>query len=201
MSRRPPVTVLPEEQVEDMGGAGGAGAAIDDAEIELFLVRIRPQLGRILQRYRIPYQDAEDLLQEALLAAVGKWDTIRSKDAWLAATLSRKCALYWRTRLRRRVEEVDAARLEDLAPPQRAGQERIDHLRDLRRLLATLEGRHRALVLLRYGAGLSPLEVAERLGYHEASIRKLACRSMARLQKALATSRSPAGRAGRAGGG
>jgi RNA polymerase sigma factor (sigma-70 family) len=167
---------------------------IDEAEVECFLAAVRPKVGRIFHRYRIPPQDAEDLLQEALLAALGKWETIQVKDAWLIGTLRHKCSLYWRARRRSPVEEVDDARLELLAPPQRAGQERSDQLRDLRRLLATLERRHRALILLRYGAGLSPLEVAERLGYHEGSIRKLACRSMARLQKALAGLDAAAGR-------
>ncbi len=156
-----------------------------ELEFERFLVAVRPKVRRVFARYRIPSQDAEDLLQEALLAAVGKWPTIQSKDAWLVVTLCHKCSIYWRDRRRSRVEDVDDALLEQLAPPQRAGQERVDLRRDLRRLLATLERRQRTLLVLRYGAGFSPLEVAERLGYHEGSIRKLACRSMEKLQRAV----------------
>jgi RNA polymerase sigma factor (sigma-70 family) len=169
-------------------GEPAAGAPVDpsqELEFEHFLVAVRPKVRRVFARYRIPGQDAEDLLQEALLAAVGKWPTIQSKEAWLVVTLCHKCSVYWRDRRRSRIEEVDDAQLEQLAPPQRAGQERVDLQRDLRRLLSTLERRHRALIVLRYGVGFSPLEVAERLGYHEGSIRKLACRSMEKMQRAV----------------
>jgi RNA polymerase sigma factor (sigma-70 family) len=173
----------PEPAADPPSSTGSPGGS-QEAEFERFLAGIRPKVRRVFARYHIPRQDAEDLLQDALLAAVGKWELIQSKDAWLVATLCHKCSIYWRDRRRSRVEEVDDERLEHLAPPQRAGQENIEHRRDLRRLLATLESRHRALLVLRYGAGFSPLEVAQRLGYHEASIRKLACRSMEKLQRA-----------------
>lgn len=190
-SHEPPSQPAPSPPRPEPPPSPPIASGSQELDFERFLAGIRPKVRRVFARYRIPRQDAEDLLQDALLAAVGKWDTIQSKDAWLVATLCHKCSIYWRDRRRSRVEEVDDERLEHLAPPQRAGQEHIELRRDLRRLLATLERRHRALLVLRYGAGFTPLEVAERLGYHEASIRKLACRSMEKLQRAV---RAPARR-------
>ncbi len=38
--------------------------------------RVRPQLGKTLEAYRIPVADSEDLVQEALLAMLTEWDDI-----------------------------------------------------------------------------------------------------------------------------
>jgi DNA-directed RNA polymerase specialized sigma24 family protein len=52
-------------------------------------------------------------------------------------------------------------------------------------VFAILSVRHRAVLWLRFGLGLSTEEVAARLGYCPASIRKLTLRSLARLRLAV----------------
>ncbi|MBV8203366.1 MAG: sigma-70 family RNA polymerase sigma factor, partial [Acidobacteria bacterium] len=68
---------------------------------------------------------------------------------------------------------------------QPAPQERAALVWDLESLFANLSVRHRAVLWLRFGLGLSTEEVADRLGYCPASIRKLTLRSLARLRLAV----------------
>jgi RNA polymerase sigma factor (sigma-70 family) len=151
--------------------------------LEETLTRLRPRLRRVLANYHIPPQDAEDLLQEALLAAFLSWSTIENRDAWLLVTLRHKCSIYWRSHRARKTQAVDPEFLEDLAGAQPPPQEREELLWDLDRLLSLLGERHQALMHLRFRMGLTPEEVAVELGYNTASVRKLSCRSLARLQQ------------------
>lgn len=158
--------------------------------VKELLEKMRARIRRVLSSYRIPAQDAEDLLQEALLVTVKSWDNIQNKEGWLLVTLRHKCSIYWRGHRTRRVQAVDPEFLEDLAGALPAPQERQELLWDLDRLLELLGERHRDLMLMRFSLGLTPEEAAERLGYNTSSVRKVTCRSLARLQK-LAARRAP----------
>src|SRR4051812_50221583 len=72
----------------------------EEAVLELFLHRIRPRLRALFSRYRIPLEDTEDILQQALLALLYQWQTVRDPEAWLLGTLRNRCLLYWRDRRR-----------------------------------------------------------------------------------------------------
>jgi RNA polymerase sigma factor (sigma-70 family) len=158
--------------------------AVPDTEtLSALLEKVRPQLKQVLRKYDIPFQDAEDLLQEAFLDLLRKWDTIRSKDAWLVGTVRFKCSHYWKRRRAERVQAFDLPELKEMSPPQAPEQERTEVLHDLRHLVRGLDDRHLAILYLRFGLGLSTAEVALRLGYRSSSIRKLAGRSLARLQR------------------
>ncbi len=160
-------------------------------ELESLVERLRPKLRRILRGYGIPPHDAEDVLQEAFLAMIGKWESIGNKEAWLAGTLRHRCARYWRERRMSMLEPVDAEMLEALSAPQPAPQERAALVWDLESVFAVLSARHRAVLWLRFGLGLSTEEVADRLGYCPASIRKLTIRSLARLRLAVSAHSRP----------
>lgn len=153
--------------------------------------QLRPKLRRILGGFRIPPADADDLLQEVFLAALRSWDAIENREAWMMATLRKCCAGYWRRRRTNLLEGVDSALLEALSSPQPAPQEQAAMAWDLQSLCGILPARHRAVLWLRFGMGLSTEEVAERLGYCPASIRKLAGRSLARLRSAMAAAAHP----------
>jgi RNA polymerase sigma factor (sigma-70 family) len=160
-------------------------------ELEHLVENLRPRLKRILRRYGVPPHDADDLLQEAFLAVLGKWESIDNKEAWLIGTLRHRCARYWRQRRSSVLEAVDSALLEALSRPQPAPQERAALVWDLESVFLTLSVRHRAVLWLRFGLGLSTEEVADRLGYCPASIRKLTLRSLARLRLAVAPPQPP----------
>jgi len=160
-------------------------------ELEPLVERLRPRLKRILRGYGIPPHDAEDLLQETFLAVLSKWESIDNKEAWVIGTLRHRCARYWRDRRSSLLEAVDSTLLEVLSRPQPAPQDRAALVWDLESVFETLSVRHRAVLWLRFGLGLTTEEVADRLGYCPASIRKLTLRSLARLRLAVSP-QSPA---------
>jgi RNA polymerase sigma factor (sigma-70 family) len=160
-----------------------APVALDD-----FLLRVEPRLKRLLASYRIPVADAEDLVQQALLALLYQWETVRDPESWLLGTLRRRCLMYWRGNRRRLYRAVDAAILEWLSEPMAAPQERADLLADLEKLIGKLPQRCRSLLRLRFRLGYEPPEVAAKLGYRVSSIGKITTRCLAALNRELLAS-------------
>ena len=156
--------------------------------LETFLKRVRPRLKALFVLYRIPPQDTEDILQQALLALVYQRGSIRDPEAWLVGTLRNKCMLYCRDQRRRLYEAVDAAVLELMAVPSSPDQEEMDLRRDLASAIDLLPTRCRSLLLLRYQQGYNPAELAERLGYSQNSISKITARCLAALTRRLVAS-------------
>ena len=156
-----------------------------ESSLEGFLKQVRPRLKAAFARYRIPPQDTEDILQQALMALVYRGEGIRDPEAWLLGTVRNKCLLYWRERRRLLYESVDAAVLEAVAEPVEPAQE-SSHLRhDLAQALERLPERCRSLLWMRYRQGYDPPELAERLGYSPASISKVTTRCLAALTRQL----------------
>lgn len=156
-----------------------------DTSLEDFLKKVRPRLKALFQRYSIPPQDTEDILQQALLALIYQRRAIRDPEAWLIGTIRNKCLLYWRTHRRKLYEAVDAAVLEVMAQPLQPAQETSDVRRDLAAAIEELPERCRSLLSLRYAQGYEPAEVAERLGYSQSSISKITQRCLAALTRRL----------------
>ena len=155
------------------------------AHFDNLLKRIEPRLKRLLATYRIPNEDAEDLLQQSLLALLYQWERVRDPESWLLGTLKRHCLMYWRTNRRRIYSAVDSALLEWLSEPVAPSQEREDLLTDLKNLIERLPSRCRSLLQLRFRLGYEPLEVAQKLGYQPSSIGKVTTRCLAALSKEL----------------
>lgn len=157
----------------------------EETSLEQFLKDIGPRLKVLFARYRIPPQDTEDILQQALLALVYQRQTIREPEAWLIGTLRNKCLLYWRDQRRKLYDAVDAAVLECMAEPMAPAQEGIDLRRDLASAIERLPERCRSLLSLRYRHGYEPPELAKRLGYSPTSISKITTRCLAALTRQL----------------
>ena len=146
---------------------------------------IRPRLKLLFGRYRIPPQDTEDILQQALVALIYRWHGIRDPEAWLLGTVKNRCLLYWRDRRRQLYEVVDSTVLDWLAEPLAPAQEHADLARDLSRVIERLPERCQSLLLLRYRLGYESAEVAERLGYSPTSMSKITTRCLAALMRQL----------------
>lgn len=155
--------------------------------LDELLVRLRPRFRQVLARFRIPAQDAEDILQEALVAAVHKWQEIQDPEAWLMVTLRNRCLIYWRRRRDSVLSHVDQAILELVSKPQEPPQERQELLWDLDTLLEGVPDRCRELLRLRYRLGLSSAEAASQLGLRADSARKATQRCLAALTRQLFT--------------
>ena len=151
---------------------------------------LRPTARRVFARYRIPIQDTEDLLQQALVSLLTKHEAVRDPQAWTVGALRNLCRLYWRNRRTVLYETVDSAILESVADPARPEQEREDVARDLDRVLRDLPDRCQSVLDLRYRMGCRPKEAARRLGYRDSSIYKITERCLAALSRRLMTGAS-----------
>jgi RNA polymerase sigma factor (sigma-70 family) len=158
------------------------------ASFEDFLTEVEPKLKRLLAVYRIPSEDAEDVLQQALLALLYQWNRVRDPESWLFGTVRRHCLMYWRTHKRRIYSAVDSTILEWLSEPIAPSQEKADLLCDLESLISQLPPRCRSILRLRFRLGYEPPEVARMLGYRESSIGKVTTRCLAALSRELLAS-------------
>lgn len=145
----------------------------------------RPRLERVLRSFEVPPEDAEDIVQDAQLTLLYKWDQIHSPENWLVGTIKKKCIMYWRKRRGSLCEAVDTAILDLISTPQAPRQEKEELAFDLNRVLSRISVRCRSLLQLRYGLGYGPNEVAERMGYRSSSIRKVTNRCLAALTRQL----------------
>jgi RNA polymerase sigma factor (sigma-70 family) len=150
-----------------------------------FLKGMEPKLKRLLAFYRIPPDDAEDVLQQTLLALLYQWERVRDPENWLIGTLKRHCLMYRRLKRRRIYSAVDAAVLDWLSEPVAPNQERSDLLADLEHMLDRLPLRCRSLLRLRYRLGFETHELAMKLGYRASSIGKITTRCLAALAREL----------------
>jgi RNA polymerase sigma factor (sigma-70 family) len=145
--------------------------------------RIGPRLHGILAWFRIPYEDAEELRQEAMLALVRCWERIDCPEGWLIGTMFRLCRRYKRRRRERGwLQPVEEWLLEAWAPLREPEQKRFEVLRDLTAVLRQLEERERILLKLRL-LGLTCDEVAERLGCRPSSVGKMTSRALAEARR------------------
>lgn len=156
-----------------------------ERSLEEILEDIQPRLRGVLATFRIPFEDAEDLLQQSILTLLMKRESINDPGHWLLGTLRNRCRMYWRSHRKRLYESVDAAILESVAKPEAPAQERIELARDLHGVLRTLTPRCREVLQLRYGLGCNPQETAQRMGYRKSGIYKIVERCLASLTRGL----------------
>src|ERR1700734_44601 len=126
-------TALPDpppdrNRTADAAGSHASKPSANSPEFILFLATVRPKLRRLLSGCRVASEDAEDLLQDALLALLARWDQmddVGSREAWLLGTLRNKVSRYWRHREReqRFLAAVLTETLETAEPPPQARHE------------------------------------------------------------------------------
>ena len=146
-----------------------------DADIDAAFVNARPRLVRIATSLVGPAA-AEDVVHDTYLAArrnVGQLRDVAAIDAWLARICVHR-SFRIRRRGRRLRELLEQVQGRSAPAPRASGLE-------LRDLIADLEPRERAVVVLQHGYGYSLLEVAELVGVSYANARKIASRARVRL--------------------
>ncbi|MCC9706305.1 SigE family RNA polymerase sigma factor [Streptomyces sp. MNU76] len=123
---------------------------------------------------------AEDLLQNALIKAAGRWHRIDEPEAYVRQILYRQQVSRWRLKWRRR--ELTVAE-----PPESGGG--VDGVAGvelrlvMRGALARLTARQRTVLVLRYFEDLPEGEVARILGCSVGTVRSTTHRSLARLRE------------------
>lgn len=118
---------------------------------------------------------AEEIAQDAFSRMYATWGRAEVPAAYLRTTIVNGSANW------RRHAKVHRAKLPLLATPATA-ELAFDELADA---VARLPFRQRAVIVLRYHAGLSEAEIAEAIGCRPGTVKSLASRALARLHKEM----------------
>ena len=154
-------------------------------QVRVVLERLRPTLFGLIRAFRIPRQDAEDILQQAFLRYVQKHRMIENPDAWLPKVAKRECLLYLRAKRRRVWEVVDGSLLELVSNGTGDPEEACLVRQDLEKALGEVSPKCRNLLRMRYVLGLTDTEIAEEQGYHSSSVSRLVLRCIAALLRVM----------------
>ncbi len=150
------------------------------AEFEEFVLVSWRRLGKAAYALTGNKDDAEDLLQSVLERTCARWSRIvhENPHAYVRRALVHGYVDGWRRARRVRVDPTD-----DL--PDRAVHDDTNGVgdrADLKRLLAELSDRERAMVVLRYYLDCSVEEVAAELGCSVGTVKSTCSRALARLR-------------------
>jgi RNA polymerase sigma-70 factor (ECF subfamily) len=154
-------------------------------------------IGRTCMALLGSQSEAEDALQETLMAALEGLESFRSDGtlrAWLLSVARRRAARRLETRSREREVQQEArhgvAALSLMAPEAAASAERLSMARRARELLEQVRPTEREALVLRFAAELSFREVGQVCGIDEATARKRVSRGLCRLRSLLGEDKS-----------
>ncbi len=147
----------------------------DRESFEEYVAARRSALLRTAYLLTGHHDDAEDLVQVALVKVVPKWSRIADDpEPYVRKVLVHESVSRWR---RRRWREVHTDRLPDV-PIEGPGADRVA----LQQALARLAPRQRAVVVLRYYEDLTETETARVLGVSVGTVKSQARDALARLR-------------------
>jgi RNA polymerase sigma factor (sigma-70 family) len=125
----------------------------------------------------------EDATQEALARVYGRWRHLEDPLAYARLAIVNATRDAWRRGVRQE-RAVTALAAEPVRAP--VGAEELVIERDrLRRALDLLSARQRAVIVLRYGAGLTEAETARSLNVTVGTVKQHAARALARMREDL----------------
>jgi RNA polymerase sigma-70 factor (ECF subfamily) len=178
-----------------MPGVPEAGSPADAELVAAARAGSRDAFGALYRRHarmvqavllaRVAPDGVADLVQDVFLVAMGRLHTLRDDAAfagWLA-TVARRRAADWRRRRRDTVPLDDvSAELPSAAGP---GEDERAGAGQALAAIAALPEAYRETLLLRFVAGLSGPEIAERTGLTHGSVRVNLHRGVAMLRERL----------------
>jgi RNA polymerase sigma-70 factor (sigma-E family) len=121
------------------------------------------------------HQDAEDLVQAALLKAVPRWGRVREHEPYVRRILVNESVSRWR---RRRWRETSTESLPELGD---SGVD-VDTRLALRQALGRLAPRQRAVIVLRYFDDLTETQTADLLQISVGTVKSQSRDALARLR-------------------
>jgi len=138
---------------------------------------------------------AEDLAQEVFLRAFLHLDTVRKPSrfaAWLGQ-VTRNLAYRWQRDRRRHSSLIAIVPLESLAAGvadtrvEKASEnmENRETVRAVRDAIFQLPAEQAEILLLRFGEGVKPPEIARRLGLHATTVRRRIDKALASMKKSI----------------
>lgn len=203
------VTVTNRPDLHPSDGNDGAGAtdpyaplvraagAGDEAAMEELLMRAQQVAYRFSLLVCGHPEDAEDVMQDALIRTYEHVDSIKDPSAfrtWLFRTVRNACLMKRRKRVGEpaRMEEMEVDSPGDVATHDKGPDELAVNAwlgRTLRQALAKLPPAYRMIVLLREMEGLSTREVAEVTGMSEDNVKTRLHRARVMLRESLEAAR------------
>jgi RNA polymerase sigma-70 factor (sigma-E family) len=156
--------------------------ASDDDSFREFVNTRYTDLLRVAYHLTGSAHEAEDLVQSALVKAMGRWRRIDDPVAYLRRVMINHHTSLWH---RYRAREVVTAFF-----PERTARDAttaVDERQVVYQAMRALPARTRAVIVLRYLADLPEVEVAAALGCSVGTVKSRASRGLARLREALAS--------------
>lgn len=147
-----------------------AATCTETESIDALLSRLKPRLKQILSRYGVPAQDAEDLIQTAVISTLRNWERLAEPEGWLIRTLVNQCLMYWRRRRRHPEAQIDAETAVEFLPQVPSPEDVLVGRRDIERQIAKLPSSCQRLLRLRFHFGFSAAEVAQLMGREVSSV-------------------------------
>ncbi|WP_326826751.1 SigE family RNA polymerase sigma factor [Streptosporangium sp. NBC_01756] len=151
-------------------------------EFREYVVARGPALLRAARRLTGHPNDAEDLLQSALVKTYLAWDRIQDRaalDAYVRRAMVNINISWWR---RRRLEEYPSGEI----PEQVSVDGHVYLPEQVEQALDRLPTRMRAAVMLRYYEDMTEPEIARALGISVGTVKSTVSRAMAKLRGDLA---------------
>lgn len=155
---------------------------------------VAERLGALIRYATVVTWDphlAEDITQDVLIRAKGRWSKIERLDApeQYVKRMVLNEFLSWRRRRAAHLVLLPRETLEGLAPQVPDGTGTVDDRDAARQLIARLPPQQRAAVALRYYENLPDEQIAELLGCRVATVRSYVSRALAALRSAMPAER------------
>ena len=164
-------TTLGREPIEDVAGVGD----VPSTGFERFFEQAWPGAVRLAALLTQDPGAAEELAQDAFTEMYKRWGRAENPEAYLRTTLVNRCH-NWRRR----------SQVRDAKLPLVAGSTTVDFRSDdLADAVAALPYRQRAVIVLRYYGDLSEAEISAALGCRNGTVKSLAARALARLERVI----------------
>jgi len=156
----------------------------EDAELAALCRREHPRLVGTLSLYTGDRMLAEELAQEVLERVVASWPQVRQMPA-PGAWAHRVGINLANSHFRRRGAERRARQKADARAGLEGAEPDTASALDVRRAVAALPRRQRAVVVLRFFADLSVYDVARELGIAEGTVKSCTAAAAATLRRTL----------------
>jgi RNA polymerase sigma-70 factor (sigma-E family) len=163
----------------------------DQAEFEEFVARDGARLQRFASLLAGTWQDAEDLVQQALLRSASRWSAARQRpEAYTRTVLVNLARDRWRSR-RRNVEHASNDLAQLPMAPWADGIAPVLERELLLRACRLLPVQQRAVLVLRFWEDRSVADTAAVLGCTEGTVKSQTHRALARLRLVLEEAPEP----------
>jgi len=168
----------------------GTALPEEPESFEVFAHRVLPDLLRYGTALAGDRHVGADVVQDVMVRAHERWGRIRRADRpdlYLKRMVTNE-HLSWRRRWHTRsVVPTDDVVLHARAAPAPDAADQLADRDDLRRRLAELPRRQRAVLVLRFYEGLDDAEIAQVLGVAPGTVRSSASRALAALRREATT--------------